>query len=839
MKNGYDPNKFKIGSSGPRNGPRAEAKRDVKTNLTTDQMCKDIKAGKKVNDQDEDYWRRICQMTDSDDSDSDSSDSDSSDSEDDEPKIKSQVKTKHNHVIRNVRSKGLPLGALSAQGIHPSSLEVSEGNPYVGSENEQFFGGRSYASYFNYRPNKNGHDWTDNMYGRGTPIVAREAGRPINPQKRGLSYEVSEEAFKPMHDTRINTGFMVNTYDGNVYETFEEEMPAPDFKRDTSLSKTDLTKTNPRLVMMNGGYDENRPPPRKKENANYGVQGPDAGRNPWGEQIYSDRLSQIQRHYASRDLFNNRNDFVPVEAVDDKQSMGFVGYEPNYRIYPVLTPTTRGLNDTGKAWHGGPDMGAAAPNFDTTRVMGPGQISKKKYDLFGTKPARAFAVGGEGVAATDAAGRRIDFAYEKSFNTQRATIENKTRSSNVQGEAYGTDVQRSANNSKIRANHGEATNQERGKNQRYRGVGVDGVSFAHVYEQKDSYDPYRSGTKGSLANAAIKNVRIDRQIARDEGVGRSAKYLEKNPINKAVGQSRHNQIDNRELNRQGARPSGREGPVRKDNYQTGPVSRWGRIENRERDGDGGGGRDAKRERRDPQREGVSKKIARDRPYEMDSDGRFDADPREIYVDRKEKHRTSYERKNKSFFDSGYEREGSVRDAKRDRVDPQRESYSRKAASMARSYERGDAGSYLYPDDPERNRPTRKDLTIKASGQRQSYVENGNDHGSAGWDSCYDESETDKRGLGREEPYLHTSKWTPSAFQSNDRVIFKNQFNQGSRACKKEIVNRETRDRGGDYSDFEVTSKRPYGYNRVNSRRPDDTINNYSGYDAYGIESWDE
>lgn len=791
-KKAYDPNKFRIGGTKP--SVAVAAKKIKKTNLNAEQICKELRSNNKIDDLDEDYWNRVCGI-------GEQQRSIQNDS-DDEPATRAPVQ--HNYVLKNVRERGMPLGALSNPGIHPASLAISEGLPYVASENGQFFAGRSYAARANANPNLNGHDWTDDMYGRGTKIVAREAGRPIDPMKRPNSFEISEEAFKPMVETRVRTGIIVNTMDGNAYETYEEEMFAPDFKRDQSISKEDLRKTNPRLIMMNGGFDENRPPPRKKEIAFKGVQGPDAGRNPWGEQIYTDRVREMTEHQVSRDLFHNRNGFAPVEAVDDRQSMGFVGYVPAWRYTPAITPTQRGRSDQGRAWHAGPEPGTAAPNFDPTRVMGPGQISKKKHDLLGSKPARAFAVGGQGVQATDSV-RNPDPDRERSFVTQRAVDERKTRASVVEREVYGTDVQRDADyHHKVRANHGEAINCERGRNVRYRNASVEGANYLHVEDQGNTVDPYRSGTKGSLAKAALRRPNIDRHVSNEEGGYRDARYDQKDPVNKSYKGSRYRTVDSMQRDGSYVRPDPRQDPVKRRNEAyaaSGNVGRWGRIQTTQ---------DAS-----------------------------DAHYRDSRVDRRDKQRLSYEQKGKSFVDGfDCDSDGPARSARRDRRDPQRESYSAKAGARSRTFEREDSGYYPTNDDPEGRQCTRKDLTSKAYRQTQRYVPEGEDHGPGTWDARYHESQTDNRGV-RDDPYNPTSKWTPNAFQSNDRVIFKNQFNQGSRACKKEVTYRFDPEQGADFSDFEVTARRPRPYNRVSSKRPDDTIDNFSGYDAYGIEQWDE
>lgn len=791
----YDPNRFAL----------SEARRDRATNKQTEQVCQDLARGDTSSSSDDpDYWAKVCGL------------GSRVEGAPSGPRIQTQYKVpgkgtlcpsgmpfkipdKKDPEAYRYRTLGHPQGFYSHPGIHPAGTAVSEGNPYVSDSSHLFPRARGDQSRFNYRPNRNGRDWTDDMYGQGMPISIPAAGMPLDPTKRPLYQQVSEQAFKPMVETRISTGVMVNPWDGSMYETFEEGMFVPDFKKDQSLSRADLAKTSSKLVAMQGGYDNNNPPPRKVELPESDVQGPDAGRNPWGEQIYAQPLGSLQQHYIKRDLFFSRNDEVPVQPLDDKQSMNYIGYNENVRFTPHLTPTQRGRKPDPHEWKGGPDLGSATPDGAETRVLGPGEFSKRRHENpFSCGPARAMTVSREDSEAVPFGAMRDDFG-----NTARASQEGFRRLSGAQGEHGDETLYRQAEQAKIRARFGES---EDTRGLYFRNLYRDDARFVHGNEK---YDPYRAADKEAWTRSALKNPVIQRDEA--------GSYV---------------------------RPEDRQDPLRKtrSDYEKRSIQ-YALVDGTENFEEGTWNQSQK-DRPDPVRASYQGRI-RERSANLDSQPEFDGDARTYQDTRNPNKRLAYNQRSKTFLEemqgsgSG---DGPARKAKKDRPDPVRSQYNNRMAQGSLVVDRGeDMTSSQYLDDPESAwemcRMTRKQQGLPRVRPQTAYREEAGDHGAASFGSNYHESQTDRRGVGREDPYLSTSFWSYSAFQSNDRVIFKDQFSQGRR-CNKDLNPVDPWDRGADFTDFETTAPHPDGLQRESAKRPDDSINRMSGY-AYGVEAWDD
>lgn len=149
----------------------------------------------------------------------------------------------------------------------------------------------------------------------------------------------SDELFKtPLDNTenKISTGVMLNPYTGEMFETFENEMPPPNTDQSIPADRFDIV--NPKLLAMHGGFDQNRTKPKKKEVC-LDVPGSDFGRNVWGDQLYEEERRQRMAEIVQRDLWNRRDgDHSTVAAVAKEKPAGFVGLHSMYRALPYLPP---------------------------------------------------------------------------------------------------------------------------------------------------------------------------------------------------------------------------------------------------------------------------------------------------------------------------------------------------------------------------------------------------------------------------------------------------------------------------------------------------------------------
>jgi len=146
-----------------------------------------------------------------------------------------------------------------------------------------------------------------------------------------------------LHERRKMTGVLVNTNTGQLFQTFEEDMPPPN--TDASMQPEQLRQVNPRLVALQGGIDFNRPP-RSKVEIPLNLPGVDAGPNIWGDQLYAGRRRQRELEIAAADVWGNRGGNYSVEPIMDGRPTGYVGFQNMVRIAPYATPTQRGRDSS-------------------------------------------------------------------------------------------------------------------------------------------------------------------------------------------------------------------------------------------------------------------------------------------------------------------------------------------------------------------------------------------------------------------------------------------------------------------------------------------------------------
>ena len=166
--------------------------------------------------------------------------------------------------------------------------------------------------------------------------------------KASRDYAVVDESLyhQPVlpSELRVATGIMVNSYTGQAYETFEDDVPPPNTNRQT-WEPYQMQHTNPKLVALQGGYDSSQPYVHKVEVAE-DQYGPDAGRNVFGEQLYADRVRVELEQRNTAQTFNNRDGQYSIEPAWDKRPMGFVGQVFAPRYFPYLPATERSLVNT-------------------------------------------------------------------------------------------------------------------------------------------------------------------------------------------------------------------------------------------------------------------------------------------------------------------------------------------------------------------------------------------------------------------------------------------------------------------------------------------------------------
>lgn len=175
---------------------------------------------------------------------------------------------------------------------------------------------------------------------------------------------------EPIFDSeqRLSTGVMINTYTGQMYEMFENDVPPPDLDVSRDHTEEQLTHTNPFLIWKQGNRDPNRDEPNKTEVLAYQPNA-DGGCNVWGDQLYADRIRSELQIRAARDVWQNRNGDVPIEAVIDRHPNGYLGFVPAARYFPYVPATKRQFIDN-KSYT--PAAGpAAVQSTDSASAMAP------------------------------------------------------------------------------------------------------------------------------------------------------------------------------------------------------------------------------------------------------------------------------------------------------------------------------------------------------------------------------------------------------------------------------------------------------------------------------------
>ena len=137
---------------------------------------------------------------------------------------------------------------------------------------------------------------------------------------------------------RSSMGVYVNSNLGKMYEFYQDEIPPPN--TDQSIPREQFTKTNPKLIGMQGGFDYNAPQRRKTE-ISQKIPRQDGGSNVWGDQLYSDSRRQEMQTRALRQVYLNQNGNYATEKYDDRQPVGYVGYVNTMRTQPYMPPTHR------------------------------------------------------------------------------------------------------------------------------------------------------------------------------------------------------------------------------------------------------------------------------------------------------------------------------------------------------------------------------------------------------------------------------------------------------------------------------------------------------------------
>jgi len=175
----------------------------------------------------------------------------------------------------------------------------------------------------------------------------------IRPRDQDTEVEpYTNSLYQTPYDTTkntISTGKLVNTYSGETFETFENQLPAPDTNKGAML-KTQFEHLNPRLLHLTGGYNWHNPPPRKKEQCGsvFNPVSARGGPSPFGSNIYDPQVRKQIELYASRDIYNNKDgDQVVEPSMYGDKPQGYFGLVPRNRIQPFM-PATQELSTMGR-----------------------------------------------------------------------------------------------------------------------------------------------------------------------------------------------------------------------------------------------------------------------------------------------------------------------------------------------------------------------------------------------------------------------------------------------------------------------------------------------------------
>jgi hypothetical protein len=211
----------------------------------------------------------------------------------------------------------------------------------------------------------------------------------------------------------ISTGILYNTYTGESYETFENQLPPPNTIKG-QIPDYQLQQINPRLLHLNGGYNHHNPPPRKQELLSESFNPVDikGGSNPWGSQLYTAQIRDEMQKMVSRDIYNNRDgDYAVEPSMNGDKPQGYIGLVPRNQYRPYIPPTQE-INMEGRmqtAENLNPDL--------TKREQYTGEVFSRKAHVLVTNRAvipNQLINGVEAVA-------QIPIATEHS-NTERSVL---------------------------------------------------------------------------------------------------------------------------------------------------------------------------------------------------------------------------------------------------------------------------------------------------------------------------------------------------------------------------------------------------------------------------------
>jgi hypothetical protein len=206
----------------------------------------------------------------------------------------------------------------------------------------------------------------------------------VKPTKEAEPY--TRSLYQTPYDSNrnlISTGTLVNPYDGNAYECFENQLPPPNTTKGAALRST-LDHVNPRLVHLNGGYNSHLAIPRRVEQSSqvFAPVSSAGGKPVFGSKTFDADVVKQQRKFAARDLYNNHDGTYSVErSLHGEQPWGYKGYQPMYQFFPVLPATQRDLNLCGRL----PNAEAQGTNL-TQREQYTGEFYSRKPHVLVTRP---------------------------------------------------------------------------------------------------------------------------------------------------------------------------------------------------------------------------------------------------------------------------------------------------------------------------------------------------------------------------------------------------------------------------------------------------------------------
>jgi len=172
--------------------------------------------------------------------------------------------------------------------------------------------------------------------------------QPMNPHLSPYTKSLYQTPYDTTQNL-ISTGILHNSYTGEAYETFENQLPPPNTTKG-QLCEFQLQHINPRLLHLSGGYNHHNPPPRKIElnSETFNPVDIKGGSNPWGSQLYSAQVRDDIETRVSRDIYNNRNgDYAVEPSMNGDKPQGYIGFVPRNQFRPYLPPTQE-LNLQGR-----------------------------------------------------------------------------------------------------------------------------------------------------------------------------------------------------------------------------------------------------------------------------------------------------------------------------------------------------------------------------------------------------------------------------------------------------------------------------------------------------------